>query len=374
MTFRFPYVSALVLLCACAALHGQSQSQDMRTLIEQALNEPAPISLENTTLGDAIALLSEQTGVEIVMHPEVMGLTPNGSDTPVRKVDIPNMSVRDGLTAIFSRLGMRFVIRDDHVEIVPKEPLRNLGRTPTWKELDTLASLSASRPGLDAAALARLEEKMQFKVDQPDAWRWLSEAIQRVGAGSGDEVMTLACAGFGWTWTLSGERIVVTSFDEEIRRRLQQPVSLRVSGRPLLDVLQMLADRVHVDIYTEPGAIASLPDHVQGGFSLTAYDKPGEEVLEAIAAYTGLGYLIEPDGVLFYNLSDGSAQGSEVDPAAALAADPYVAVIEVPLEDGRAFRWLMRLSELPEDLRQMRERHIQETIDKLRESEANRQP
>ena len=373
MTFRFRYISAVVLLGACTLLHGQQQSLDMRTLIEQALNEPARISLENTTIGDAIALLSEQTGVEVVMNPEVMALTPNGADTPVRKVDIPDMSVRDGLAAIFSRLGMTFVIRDDHVEIVPKEPLRNLGRTPTWKELDTLASLSASQPGLDAAALARLEEKIQFKVDLPDAWRLLSDSVRRVGAGPGDEVMTVACAGFGWTWTLSGERIVVTSFDEEIRRRLQQPVSLRVSGRPLLDVLQMLADRVHVDIYTEPGVFASLPDHVQYGFSLTVYDKPGEEILEAIAAYTGLGYLVEPDGVLFYDLSNGSARDSEEGSAAALA-DPYVAVIEVPLEDGRAFRWLIRQSELPEDLQQMRERHIQETIDKLRESEAVRQP
>ena len=124
---------------------------------------------------------------------------------------------------------------------------------------------------------------------------------------------------------------------------------------------------------SEPGAISSLPDHVQVGFSLTVYEKPGEEVLEAIAAYTGLGYLIEPDGVLFYDLSDGSTQGSEAD-AAALAADPYVAVIEVPLEDGRAFRWLIRQSELPRDLQQMRERHIQETIDKLRQSEAGHRP
>lgn len=374
MVVRVAQIWAVAGLALCGRLHAQQQPPDVRTLIEQALNEPVPLTLENTTLGEAIKLLTEQTGVQIVMQPEVMGLTPHGPDTPVRKVDIPRMSVRDGLTAIFSRLGMRFVVREDRVEIVPKDALRNLGRTPTWTELDTLVTLAATQPGIDSAALARLEPNVQFHVDTPNAWGLLSEAVRRVGAGPGDEVMTFACADLGWTWTMSGERIVVSSIEEEIRRRLRQPISLRVSGRPLLEVLQMLAERVHVDIYAEPGVLASLPPHVQYGFSLTVYDKSGEEILEAIAAYTGLGYLIEPDGVLLYDPSSGTSHGAKPDLEAALAADPYVAVIEIPLEDGTAFRWLVRWSELPDDLRQMREGDLKRAFEAVRRLNANRRP
>ncbi|MGD2108752.1 MAG: hypothetical protein PVI86_05110 [Phycisphaerae bacterium] len=359
-----------VLLGGAAAW--AQQPLDVRTLIEQALNEPAPITLENTTLGAAIELLTEQTGVEIVMPREVMSLTPNGPDTPVRKVDIPHMTVRDGLTAIFSRLGMTFVVREDHVEIVPKTALYNLGRTPTWTELETLTTLGGIEPGTDAAALASLESKMQFQVDRSDAWAALAKAVRAVGAGPGDEVLTLACAELGWTWTLSDERIVVLSFDEEIRRRLRQPVSLRVSDRPLREVLQMLAKRVHVDIYTDPGVLASLPDHVQQGFSLTVYDKPGEEVLDAIAGYTGLGYLIEPDGVLFYDAEHANPSGEPSDRGA--AADPYVAVIDIPLDDGTAFRWLVRQSELPDDLKARRGQDLQRAFEAVRRADAAAQP
>ena len=107
---------------------------------------------------------------------------------------------------------------------------------------------------------------------------------------------------------------------------------------------------------------------------MTVYDKPGEEILEAIAAYTGLGYLIEPDGVLLYDPSSGSSHSTEPDLEAALAADPYVAVIEIPLKDGTAFRWLVRWSELPDDLRQRRDLDLQRAFDAVRRMGTNRQP
>jgi hypothetical protein len=47
-------------------------------------------------------------------------------------------------------------------------------------------------------------------------------------------------------------------------------------------------------------------------------------------------------------------------------ADPYVGKLVVPLDDGKSMEWLIRRSELPEDLQRMRERDLTEMIEALR--------
>ena len=53
--------------------------------------------------------------------------------------------------------------------------------------------------------------------------------------------------------------------------------------------------------------------------------------------------------------------------AAPTGADPYVAKMVISLEGGKTVEWLIRRSELPEDLRQMRERDIEAFISALRQ-------
>ena len=104
-------------------------------------------------------------------------------------------------------------------------------------------------------------------------------------------------------------------------------------------------------------------------FSVNVSQLSAEDVLERIAASTGLGYLLEPDGVLLYRPVGGGADAgrrTEAARASVALSDPYVATIEVPLDDGTSVRWLVRRSELPEDLRRMRTRDIQTMIEALR--------
>jgi len=350
---------------------GATPFLDTRGLIEQALSEPTKITLENVKLSEAIAEVTEQTGVRVVMSPEVMQLTPQGPDTLIQKVDIAQMPLREGLTRLFGPLGMTWLVRQDCVEVVPKEAILCLGRVPTWPELEMLSELSAMQPGLDATALAKLQGRVQFQMPVPDAWRMLSDAIRNVGAGPGDEVLSLASRGLGWGWCLSGPRIVVSPLEEQVRRRLQQPISLRMNNRPLFDVMNAVGAPVNIAVRAEPGALTSLPMQVQRNFSLNAQQLPVEQVLDTISANTGLGYLVGPEGVLFYRPeargSDPKTAESSGSAPAPAAADPYVAKMVIPLEGGKAIEWLIRRSELPEDLRQMRERDIEAVIATLRQ-------
>ena len=369
------FVHVFVMMIAAAPV----SMADTRALIEQALDEPAAIMLDNIRLGDAIRALTEQTGVKIVMPPEAMGLVPHGADTLVQKVEIANLPLRRGLTELFSPLGMTFAVRDDHVEIIPKDALRCLGRAPSWAELDVLAQLSAVEPGTDEAALAELQTWLQFQVPVRGAWNILSDAIRNVGGGPGDAVLSTACGHLGWAWCPSDKWLVVTPMQEQIRQRLQRRVSLRMNDRPLIDILHALGERVNVAVRAEPGALASLPDYMRLKFGMNVHQLPAEQVHEKNAEATSLGFLLEPDGVLFYSAGSagpgpGAMGAARQGPTSVSLSDPYVAKMVVPLGNGKSIEWLIRLSELPEDLRQMRERDLAELFEAARRRLREAQP
>jgi len=366
----------LTLLNTCAVVVSAwiAPTADIRALIEKALSEPTPpITLDNVKLGEAIDIIAKQSGVKIVMTPDVMRLVPEGPETLIRKVDIANTPLRDGLRRLFAPLGMTFRLADDHVDIVPKDALLCLGRAPTWTELDTLAKIAATQPGRNATDLTSFQSRVQFQVPVPDAWNALSQAIRNVGAGPGDEVLTVACSHLGWTWCPADDHIVISTFDQQIRRRLKQPVSLRMNNRTLFEVMQAVGGMVDIDVRVDPGALTSLPAQVQKNFSLNVHQQSVEQVLDTISAYTGLGYMLNPDGIVFYKADEnGSAPtapantGLQPQPPPT-SSDPYVVKITIPLSDGRTFEWLIRKSELPDDLRQMRDRDIQAFIEEFRQ-------
>jgi len=337
--------------------------QDTRTLILQALDEPTAIALDNVRLTDAIGVLTAQTGVRIFMPPESMKLTPNGGETLVRRVDIANVPLRQGLAELFSPLGMTFEVEDDHVLVIPREALLCLGRAPTWRELETLSRLTDLQPGIRSQDLATLQTLVQFQVPGADAWTMLTDSIRNVGVGAGDEAMTLACDHLGWAWCISDDRIVVAPMERQLQRMLQAPVTLRMNNRPLIEILQELSDKTNVSIRTEPGALASLPPAMQQNFSVNVHNETAENVLERIVAHTGLGYWIGPDGVRVFQARPQEAGSSSSKPG----SDPYMAKIIVHLDEGRTFEWLVRSSELPPDLKQMRERELQEFFEAVRQ-------
>jgi hypothetical protein len=348
-------------------------------LIEQALDEPTRIELTDVKLGEAFAMVTEQTGVEVVMTPEVMSLIPHGPETKVNAV-IENIPLRQGLIDLVAPLGMTFVVLDDYVEIIPTPPLLRLGRPATWAELDLLGKLRAAKPGAVDADLQSLRERLQFQVRARDPWDTLAAEIRTTGAGSGDEVLSVACDKLGWAWSMDGERIVVLSIEQQFRQQLSWPIRLRINDRPLPDVIRQLGMYAGVPVRLEPGALQSLPPQVREHFALNVNDLSAEEALDMIASYTSLGYLIDRNGVLFYRTDVAGSPGGEAPQqpmgfgapspktAQTRGQDPYVGKITVQLEDGKTVEWLIRESELPEDLKLRRQQDLRDAFDALRDA------
>ena len=102
---RLTMFNLLVNVCVFLAMSAVAGPTDTRGLIELALDEPARITLEDIKLGDAIDKLSEQTGVRIFMPPPVMQLAPYGAATVVKRLEIENISLRQGLNELLAPRG-----------------------------------------------------------------------------------------------------------------------------------------------------------------------------------------------------------------------------------------------------------------------------
>lgn len=328
---------------------------DTRALIEQALDEPAQITLENVSLSDAIARVTEQSGVRLMMAPHVMDLLPHGGDTVIQKAELANVPLRRGLTELFGPLGMTLQVQDDHVAIVPKTALFVLGRPATWAELELLQQLASMHPGLDAEALNTLRSRVQFQVPERDPWTSLADSIRAVGAGPGDDVLTTACGRLGWTWQLSGENVVVTTWEQQTREWLRRPITLRVTSRPLFDALDEIGRMVNVPIRIE-GA-----PPMPRSYSINVTDAPAERVLDKIAAETGLTYIVDGSSVVFYATNgaepraNGVALAAGTSPTGSGAPDPWFCKIVIKLDDGTQVEFPLRESEVPAELRSLRE-------------------
>jgi hypothetical protein len=349
-------------------------------VVERALDEPAEFEFQDVPLSAVFDEVLRQCGVRVVMAPEAYALTPHGSETRVTAT-FPRKPLRAILTDLVAPLGMDYAVTEDGVEVIPRPVLACLGRAATWEELDLITELASLHPGTEAADRDRLRERVQFQLPVHGAWTTLEGALRNVGAGTAEEALTIATRNLGWSWCVSGNQVIVRSVEGQYRERLRQPVELRMSNRPLYDVLQAIGNRIGVPVRADPGALQSLPPQVQRNFSVNVRRQTAEQTLDTIAAYTGLGYLIDPEGVLFYAPSGGAAPrspdgafgaapgGQAMDTSSSVgsrSSDPYVAKLVAYSEDGRSLEWLIRASELPEDLLDRRARDIQDMIEALR--------
>lgn len=376
-------MNLLSVLLALAAPIGAAAEQ--AATLQQALDQVTEFEVEEVPVGKAFQALTDQTGIQFFLAPETLDLLPYGEDTRV-SVEFENVPLREGLDQLLLPLGMSFEVasegmrwlpREDQpkmleklvtpegVRVLPKPALVRIGRRPTWEELDTLAFVRGVN-WLEKKDRNALRDRLQFRGDA-FSWSTLALEAQRIGAGPGDEVLSLACESRGWTWFPEGDRIVVLPAREQLRRQLQCGVSFRCTHRSLVEVLQQLARQAHVDIRHEPGVIASLPAQTRDNFSLLLQDVTAAEALDQIAAATGLGYRLDQNAVVFYHPGAVASESADSGGAKSFAQDPFIAKLVLPAAPGEAqVEILIRKSELSPDAIRARDQLVQKADEILR--------
>lgn len=321
---------AVALIAAALALPARAD-QTSSALISAQLDKPVKLELKNTPLPQVLQKIETETGVPVRVSEDVYATLPWGEQTPINAA-VEGVPLRDALTAISAKLGLRFDLRDEFVELTPVPSLRRMGRRATLQELRTLdllngAKLSARADGWTIATLTAAIDAGLQAIDQrlaaqkqPPAHLVLEvRSTQAVDLAKSPVLVprdaTLAGAldaiaqQSKLTWYPWGDGVVVLPKRDVIAARLERPVSMRYDGVDIAQVYLDLARQSGVSISVEPGAIQRVTPEFRI-IRMSVESASVRQALDSLQGYTGLGYVVTDDGVYIWNQSSNPASGS----------------------------------------------------------------
>ncbi len=356
--FFFTGALFVTALLSVAGAGSAAQTTNMRTLIEQAMDQQVDIEIKEQPLSAAFEMIGNKTGVKLQIRPQAVDLLPYGQETRVKAV-IKNVSLRQGLTEMLSHLGMTLAVRDDHVALEPVPALRRICRRATWGELRQLHQLRTT-PWTDELA-AKLPFQFQIRI-QGDVKQNLLDEAKKVGTGMAADVLENACNHLNWTWYPWDNFIVVLSQRDQAERFIDRPVSLRYTNQPLADVLMDLSQQADLRLRMEPGVIRDLPIQMQQNMSLQMRDTTIRQGLEMISGATGLAYEVTPEEIIIRHTKESRTLASR--PVTLTRQDdPVVGQIQVPGKSGMfTFTFFVRESDLSARVSKLRKEKIKQAV------------
>lgn len=358
----------ILLLSATVA-----SAQNLSALMNEALDKQVGKLELSGSLPKVMRDIGEQTGVRIEAQRAVWDLLPWGEQTPLT-ARIENQTLREALAGITQKLGLRFELKDQYVELQPLPALRRLGRRATVNELKALDVLVGTPAGLntDRPTVKQLVDAVDAKLQAIDAelaaakkqplglaveYRMADDVIQEQvvfvsrTASLADALESLA-ANTRATWYPWGKSIVILGKEEQIRNQLSKTVTVRYSGVDISQVLSELSQAAGVDFTIQPGAVQQIPPDFRK-INLLLDNATVRQALENISGFTGLGYAVNEKGVYLWNqTADRPVTGS---------SDPIIG--QVDLQGVQVF---IRTSQVPPDVRDYMKYKAQQHIEQLR--------
>lgn len=365
--------TAPVVLPPVSPVRAAGPGSSLAVVIEQVLDSKIDFEARDQNIVTVLADLTRQTGVRLVVEQDTLDRLPYGEQTKLN-AKVRDASLRDTLKALLTPIGLTFEVRSNEVGVVASSALRRLVRRATWEDLDTLRKLN-EQPWSETLWQSLNVQFQDGGTDEKMDRATLGATAARVGAGPAADVLTIACNQLGLTWFPSGDRVVVLSKRRQLERQLSKRISAKFFRVPISDVLLDLGREGGVLVKLEPGALASLPPHIAQTFTLAVENTSLRQALEVISGTTGLGFVIEQDGVRFTASQlqpDALASNAEGGSAAALQAaraSAVVGMVTVRGENGKPdVAFLIRESDLPPDLRELHRKKIDEAVRAMRDA------
>lgn len=346
-------------------------------LILQALDDPnTTLKVVDSPITEAIRQLSENTGIPITFERGTLGFLPYGSKTTVTAT-IEKQPLRESLAALLQPLALKYVLTGDKLLIAPRPALARICRRATWDEIGTIQELYANPWTKELADSLQFQFLDMSTTDSEANRKRLYELAESVGTGSAARVLELACVQYGWEWYPDGKHLVICTKTRQIERQLDQPVCVQYNEVQLKEVLLDLAQRAHVLLKMEPGALSSLPTYQAERYRLTLENTPIRQAFELIAGETGLSYFIEADGVRIAGveqpagLSTGQTGTADSNATAAatvqaLRSNPIIGEITLPGPDGTTYSFFLREQDIPPEVNELRQMRIRQAAEQIR--------
>ncbi|HVT90519.1 MAG TPA: hypothetical protein VHD56_16815 [Tepidisphaeraceae bacterium] len=351
-----------IALIVLILISSSALAQNSSALISEALDKIYPLDL-HTTLPVAMKAIGEQSGVRVEAAPNVWEALPWGDQTTLT-AKIEGKTLRDALDAIARKLGLIVVPRDEAVELRPMPALSRLGRRSTVQELAALdllastpANLNTDKPTvkqlLDAVDQKLVDLKSPYSIENraSDAARPEQQVFVPRNSSLMQALESLV-AETRATWYPWDKSLVIVPKEMQIKSLLDKTITIRYNGVDVAQVLAELSQRSGVEFSIEPGAIQRVAPEFRT-IRLVLSNATVRQALENLAGFTGLGYVVNENGVYIWNQLTNPTGG---------ARDPVVGMVQ--LENG--MQLLITKSQMPQDVQQYLNTKTQKEIDKIR--------
>jgi hypothetical protein len=353
----------LCFLIASISIIHLASAQNTSALINEQLDKLASLNL-NGVLPQVVQSIQHDTGVPIEVSPAVYDLLPWGDQTNIT-AKIENQTLRQALDAITQKLGLTYVLKEEFLELEPVPALVRLGRRATVQELgalDLLASnplnLSGDRTTvhalIDALDQRLVDLKTEFAIENRPGDTVVQDQTIFVPRNAtlmdGLEALVKQTRATWYPW---GKSIVIVPKEEQIHNQLEKTITVHYPGTDVSQVLTELSQKADVPFEIEPGAIQRIVPEFRK-IRLDLYDASITKALEAIAGFTGLGYVVNDKGVYIWNQSNNPASTPR---------DPAIGILQ--LDDG--MQLFVPKSQVPEDIQEYLKSRTQKELAKIRD-------
>jgi hypothetical protein len=348
----YAMVGLTVLAASCLAATAAAQTRTVG--LQQALDVPVNLTIEDAPIGEVFTRLSDKTGVAFVVDEQTMACLPYGDQTRLA-VRLTNATLRKDLSRMLAPQALQWRIQGETVRIVPSDALARMCRRASYDELQTLGKIYSEQlqsvdkggPMLNqlrkATGNENLEITFQVRAEENAVFARANKALPGTAAGWLDAL----CRGEPWTWYLWGNEIIILDRKDQIDRQLQHTVSLRYQNERLVTVLLDLAKKARVTLAMDPGVMNYIPSAVRTNFNLIMADASVAQALEVISGATGLQFIRTEDGLRVAASEELRRRAAELE---RLRPSPFFVRMNIPGPDGTNIEVYLRADELPDDV------------------------
>jgi len=347
-------------------------NEEKEILVTQALDELTTLRIQEKPIGEAIQILSDNTGIPIEFDRFVLGCLPYGTKTMI-SATIPNQPLRTSLTALLNPLACQFKQTQAKLVISPRPALFRIGRRAAWEEVTLIERLYAKPWSKELSNSLKFQFQGMSAAEATAARQKIDTLADSIGAGSAANVLDLACDQNGWAWHPEKDILVICTKTRQVEMQLQRLISVQYTNMQLKDVLLDLAQQSGMVLKMEPGVLAMLPAQQTERYRLMLENVTVRQAFEVISGETGLGYAIEGDGIRITLSSTATTQASGNNgPIATKSTNPAVGTVPVPGIPGAT--WFIREQDLSPSVNQARIEYIQQVGKQLQAALSSTNP
>lgn len=351
-TIYFPSIGAL--LCAVSLGVTVLAQGPSSPVIDDPLDRVETISITSRPISEALASLSEKTKLKFEVDPASAELLPYGPKSVIT-IKVQNMPLRRGLTLVFEGLGMRMRPVAGTVQIVPSPFLERMNRRLSKNEQEVVYAMArATTFSVDSPPAA-----LELHIDgESNAAEILRQKLASLRADNSIRHLEAATEALAWSWRLDDRRIVVERRRTYFLHRLNEPLNVNFTQKPVELVISEILQRSGVPAIVQNNAFQAVGAAQRKVDLITR--RPAVKLLELVCQGAGLEFEVTDSGV-------------EIRPAPQAAAGPAMAVAQAPpaeeiidlLIEIREGVWAsvrMPKSKIPPDLREALEKRMREVF------------